>query len=151
MKVINNNRLLNCKPENIGCGFNEDTYYWNNDEPECKYYELKKVKGIFTFVDGVRYFTANDSLIHLRIDKDPVKAGSQKIFGTDFDRIYILNLNYQNPIKDSIKAESLSLMRDYAIIDSWVFNRLIQMLRSTISCLARKHYRDNSLSWTNWL
>ena len=55
MKDINNNRLLNCKPEDTGCFFNEDTYYWNHDEPKCKYYELKKVRGIFTFVDGVRY------------------------------------------------------------------------------------------------
>ena len=42
MKDINNNRLLNCKPEDTGCFFKEDTYYWNHDEPKCKYYELKK-------------------------------------------------------------------------------------------------------------
>ena len=80
-----------------------------------------------------------------------VKACGQKIFGTDFDKIYIWNLKCQNPIKDSIKAESLSLMRDYAIRDNWVFNRLTQMLRNTVSDLARKHCRDNSLSQTNWL
>ena len=27
MKDINNNRLLNCKPEYIGCYFNEETYH----------------------------------------------------------------------------------------------------------------------------
>ena len=151
MKDVNNNRLLNCKPEKEKCFFNEETYFWNHDEPKCKYYELKKVKGIFTFIDGVRYFTANDSLIHLRIDKDPVKACGQKIFGTDFEKIFISNLKYQEPIGNSIKAESLSLMRDYAIRDSWIFNRLTQMLRSTVSDLARKHCRDNSLSHTNWL
>merc|ERR1712240_190258 len=91
------------------------------------------------------------SLIHLKIDKQPMKACGQKIFGTDFDKIYILNLRYQNSIKEPIKAESLSLMRDYAIRDSWVFNRLTQMLRNTVSDLARKHCRDNSLSQTNWL
>ena len=96
---------MNYRPENTGCYFNEDTYYWNHDEPECKNYELKKVRDIFTFVDGVRYFTANDSLIHLKIDKQHIKACWQKIFGTDFDEIYILKLKYQNPIKDSIKAE----------------------------------------------
>ena len=42
-------------------------------------------------------------------------------------------------------------MRDYAIRDNWVFNRLTQMLRNTVSDLARKHCRDNSLSQTNWL
>ena len=42
-------------------------------------------------------------------------------------------------------------MRDYAFIDSLVFNRLTQMLRSTVSDLARKHCRDNSISQTNWL
>ena len=57
-------------------------------------------------------------MIHLRIDKEPVKACGQKIFGTDFEKIYILNLKDQDPIKDAIKAESLSLMRDYAIRDS---------------------------------
>ena len=151
MKDVNNNRLLNCKPEKEKCFFNEETYFWNHDEPKCKYYELKKVKGIFTFIDGVRYFTANDSLIHLRIDKDPVKACGQKIFGTDFEKIFISNLKYQEPIGNSIKAESLSLIRDYAIRDSWIFNRLTQMLRSTVSDLARKHCRDNSLSHTNWV
>ena len=64
---------------------------------------------------------------------------------------YILNLKYQDPIKDSIKAESLSLMRDYAIRDSWIFNRLTEMLRSNVSDLARKHCRDNSLTHTNLL
>ena len=90
-------------------------------------------------------------MIHLRIDKEPVNACGQKIFGTDFEKIYILNLKYQDPIKDAIKAESLSLMRDYAIRDSWVYNRLTQMLRNSVSDLARKHCRDNSLSQTNWL
>ena len=42
-------------------------------------------------------------------------------------------------------------MRDYAIRDSWVYNRLTQMLRNSVSDLARKHCRDNSLSQTNWL
>ena len=112
---------------------------------------LKKVRGIFSFVDGVRYFTANESLIYLRIDKQLIKSCGQKIFGTDFDRIYILDLKYQNPIKESIKAESLSLMRHYAIRDNWVYNRLTQMLKNSVSDLARKYCRDNSLSQTNWL
>ena len=136
MKDINNNRILNFKPENTGCYFNEDTYYWDHDEPECKYFELKKVRGILTFVDGVRYFPANDSQIHLKIDRQPIKTCRKKIFGTDFDRIYILKLKYQNPIQDSIKAKSLSLMRDYAIRDNWVFTCLTQMLRSSKKTLS---------------
>ena len=71
------------------------------------------------------------------MDKEPVKACGQKILGADFEKIYVLNLKYQDPIRDSIKAESLSLMRNYAIRDNWIFNRLTQMLRSIVSDLAR--------------
>ena len=151
MKDVNNNRILNCKPESEECYFNEESYFWSNKRPKCKFYELKKVRGTFTFIDGTRYFTANDSLIHLKVDKEPITSCGQKIFGTDFDKIYILNLDYQEPIKNNIKAESLSLMRDYATRDAWVFNRMTQMLHDNILTLTRKHCHDTALSHTNWL
>ena len=112
---------------------------------------LLMVRVTFTFIDGTRYFTANDSLIHLKIDKEPVKSCGQEIFGTDFDKIYIINLDYQEPIKANIKSERLSLMRDYAPRDAWVFNRMTQMLHDNILALTRKHSHDTTLSQTNWL
>ena len=151
MKDVNNNRILNCKPESEECYFNEESYFWLNKRPKCEFYELKKVRGTFTFIDGTRYFTANDSLIHLKIDQEPITSCGQKIFGTDFNKIYILNLDYQEPIKNNIKAESLSLMRDYATRDAWVFNRMTQMLHDNILTLTRKHCHDTALSHTNWL
>ena len=56
----------------------KQTLFWNNAESEYKYYELKKVRGVFTFVDGLRYFTVNDSLIHLKLDNQPIKACGQE-------------------------------------------------------------------------
>ena len=63
----------------------EETSYWDHYEPEYKYYELMgyELRGIFTFVERVRYYTTNASLINLRIDKESVKACGQKIFGID--------------------------------------------------------------------
>lgn len=65
--------------------------------------------------------------------------------------IFMLNLKYQDPIGDSIKAESLSLVRDYEIRDCWMLGCLTKMLRSTVPVLVRKRCRGNSLLHTNWL
>ena len=42
-------------------------------------------------------------------------------------------------------------MRDYAIRDAWVFNRITQMLHQNILSVARKHFYDTNLSHTNCL
>ena len=41
------------------------------------------------------------------------------MIATDCDKIYILHIEYQDLIHNSIKADCLSLMNDYAIRDAW--------------------------------
>ena len=83
------------------------------------------------------------------MDKEPIRSCGHKIFGTDFDKIYILNLEYQESIENSIKTENLSLMRDYAIRDAWVFNRITQTLRDNILTVTRKHCNNTTFSHTD--
>lgn len=43
------------------------------------------------------------------------------------------------------------MMRDYAIRDAWVFNRITKMLHENLLTMARKYCHDTTLFHTNWL
>ena len=150
MKDVRKNRILNCKIDDKECNFDLITYIWEKrQEPKCQSYHLKKVRGTLTEVDEGKFFTAKDNLIHLRLDKRPIDKCGKKVYGTDVDKIYILNLKEEEPITIELSAENLSIMRDYSIRDSWVFNRMTQILKESIIQIARKHCHDTRISRAN--
>ena len=83
--------------------------------------------------------------------KNKIQKCGRTIYSTDFDSIFILDLNKQEPIKKILTPENLSVMRDYSIRDSWIFNRLTKLLKDNVIQLARQHCHDTRLSQTHWM
>ena len=64
--------------------------------------------------------------------KTKIQKWGKTIYSTDFESIFILDLNKQEPITEILTPENLSVMRDYIIRDSWIFNRLTKLLKDNV-------------------
>ena len=73
------------------------------------------------------------------------------MYATDFDDIFLLHLNNESHIAKSLSAENFSMMREYGVRDSWIFNRLIQLLKENIMQVAKQHCLDAKITQTHWM
>ena len=79
IKDVDNQRILSCEPKENTCEFNKERYIWDFKAPKCNLYDLKKVRGTFTFIAREIFFTADKELIHLKIDEQPEIECGRKI------------------------------------------------------------------------
>ena len=59
-------------------------------------------------------------------------------YRTNFQDIFVLDLKEEEPIISEIRAERLSLLKDYAIRDSWLFDKMHHVLEKNIASLSKK-------------
>ena len=91
-------RILKCQPDSNTCMFNHIRYSWIHRKPQCPIYALKNVRGLITTVGDEKYFTSDNDLIHLKLNTPRIRRCDRNMFSTDFDDIYLLDLNDEREI-----------------------------------------------------
>ena len=145
------NRVLNCKPSDNHCYYGNTVYVWDKiDKPKCDLYEAKgEVQGVTTKVNDLRYFSSNSSRIHLKIINTIEKCDKQ-IYETDFKNIFLLSLENQHPISQSLPSNEASIFKAFSIQDSFLYNKLSQIIKVSVEGLASHHCKDNILNIKQW-
>ena len=126
------NRVLNCKPEDSYCYYGNTLYIWDElQKPECNLYQAKsEVDGIATTINDMKYFSSNSSRIHLKMMNTFEKCGRQ-IYETDFDDIFLLPLESQKPISQSLPSNEASIFKTFSIQDSFYITNYLRISKKT--------------------
>ena len=145
------NRVLNCNRSDNHCYYGNTVYVWNKiDKPKCDLYEAKgDVQDVTTKVNNLRYFSSNSSRIHLKIINLIEKCGKQ-IYETDFKDIFLLLLENQHPILQTLPSNEASIFKAFSIQDSFLYNILSQIIKKSVEGLASHHCKDNILNIKQW-
>ena len=152
-KIINSkrNRKLNCTPNDNHCYYGNTVYVWNKiEKPGCELYEAKReVHGVTTTMNILKYFSSNPSRIHLKMLSMKEMCGKQ-VYETDFKDIFLLSLENQSPITHPLPSSEASILKAFSIQDSFLYNKLSQIIKDSFEGMASHHCKDNLLNIKQW-
>ena len=145
------NRVLNCSPEDNHCYYGSTVYVWDKlQKPKCNLYEAKsEVDGVTTKISNLKYFSSNSSRIHLKM-LSKVEKCDRQIYETDFKDIFLLPLENEKAILQSLPSNEASIFKTFSIQDSFLYNKLSQYIKENIEGLASHHCKDNLVNIKQW-
>ena len=98
----------------------------------CPLRTTKTVRGdVITLEDDKSYFIGNDTLIHLELKGFETKC-RRKIYHTDFQNIFLLDVEKESPVKEGIHPSDVSVLKDFSIRSKFVFKKLKELLLSSL-------------------
>ena len=138
-----NIKLKECSPSQKYCRSNDATYLWKDTRPECELKSTKIVEGeiMSTTHDIISHFVANKSLIHIELLEQERICG-RKIYSTEFNNIFAMDLSNNKEIEEELNELDVSIFKQFAIANKWIFSRLIRLIAENIKGLSRQHCLD---------
>ena len=65
---------------------------------------------------------------------------------TNFKDVYLLDMRNQQPITNQLPSSDISIFKAFSIQDSFIYQKVTQLLKNNIDGLAKHHCLDNTLS-----
>ena len=79
-----------------------------------------------------------------------VEKCDRQIYETDFKDIFLLPLENEKAILQSLPSNKASIFKTFSIQDSFLYNKLSQYIKENIEGLASHHCKDNLVNIKQW-
>ena len=63
---------------------------------------------------------------------NPENICNRKMYSTDFKGVYALDISKEDPIADEIDVSDVSIFKDFAIRNKWIYKRLKDLILTNI-------------------
>ena len=141
----NSKSMLDCLPNEGECKFGSFQYVWKPKKQTCNLLSTKQVEGQLIKLGSNAKFITNSSLIDLKLE-NRVHACNRRVYPTDFKDIFLLDLETEDPIQETIAPEDVNVFKDFSVRDKFIFNRMNALLKKNVKQLAHQHCVDMSFN-----
>ena len=137
--------ILDCFPNEGECRFGSFQYVWKQKKQVCNLLATKEVDGQLIRLETNAKFITNSSLIDLKLE-NRVHTCNRKVYPTDFEDIFLLDMETEDPIQETIAPEDVNVFKDFSVRDKFIFNRMSALLNKNVRQLAHQHCVDMSFN-----
>ena len=139
-------RRLDCLKQTEKCSFNMDNYIWKNPKQKCDLYHVQYASGQTLGTPDGKYFVSNETLIYLKI-KERLRKCGRTLYKTDLNDIFLLRQyvhfhQNQTRIRQNLEPEDIIHAMDYTSRDLYIYNKLLDNMKSQLQIIHSKHCID---------